>query len=182
MATPTAAPSRCAFFHCSSAGVGEVPGSWGPHSQGVFLRGHLPLPCSSLCQFCSWRFVLKVSLPSFPGPALPSRHPETWGKGGGLPSPGGVCHHPSQRYSQAWRLAACGGARTSLCLTSFLSLPSAEKMPMAQGGRREISPETRQPAVGREHSGLAGPRGSTQMPWCPCCPDAHTHMPVVFPF
>lgn len=160
--------------HCSSAGVGEVPGSWGPHTQGVFLRGHLPLRCSSLCQFCSWHLVLKVSLPLFPGPALPSGHPETW-REGGLPSPGGACHHPSQRYSQPWQLAACAGARTSLCLTSFLSLPAQKRCLWHRvGGERSAQRPDNLMWEGNAQAWLAhGVNPDARVPLLPRCPHSH---------
>lgn len=99
---------RCFLPGCSSAGVGRYTRLLGPPPKAVILLGAAILFPTILCPNSAGGALFSVtSLPLFPGPAA-FRAPQGLLRLQGLPSPGGVCHHPSQRYSQPWGPAVCG--------------------------------------------------------------------------
>lgn len=140
----------------------QAPG--GPLPRGSFSGGTFLFPAVLGASSAAGALFSQVSLPLFPGPALPSGHPE---QGGVSSQPWRGLSPPQPAVSSA--LAACGGAGpASASPPSYHSPARGRCLWQRVGGERSaqdsLDPETRPPEVGRKHSGLAGPRGSTQTP------------------
>lgn len=78
--------------------VGDVPGSG-----GLLLKGGLPST-----QFYSWCCVLNNFSSLIPRPLSAFRASQCVLRSPGIPSPGGGCHHTSQKYPRPLVWSACG--------------------------------------------------------------------------